>query len=233
MKNLSLGINAVLAIAIAVLFYFQFAEKAPEARKNTVDSAVVDSVSATLKIAYINQDSLLLNYRLIDELEADLEVERKKSERRVKTRTATLEKEVETMAMEFQRKYEELERQGSTMNETLRNMKMQELQSMQTSAQEFSMAAEQDVMALQEKEQRRLLNQEAEGTLEVNRRMKEFIKDYNAEYGFSFVLAYSNQAGGILYGNPALDITKDVVDGLNAIYDEEKAAEAAEAEKSK
>ncbi|MGB0368419.1 MAG: OmpH family outer membrane protein [Flavobacteriales bacterium] len=233
MKNLSLGINAVLAIAIAVLFYFQFAEKAPEARKNTVDSAVVDSVSATLKIAYINQDSLLLNYRLIDELETDLEVERKKSERRVKTRTATLEKEVETMAMEFQRKYEELERQGSTMNETLRNMKMQELQSMQTSAQEFSMAAEQDVMALQEKEQRRLLNQEAEGTLEVNKRMKEFIKDYNAEYGFSFVLAYSNQAGGILYGNPALDITKDVVDGLNAIYDEEKAAEAAEAEKSK
>ena len=233
MKNLSLGINAVLAIAIAVLFYFQFAEKAPEARKNTVDSAVVDSVSATLKIAYINQDSLLLNYRLIDELEADLEVERKKSERRVKTRTATLEKEVETMAMEFQRKYEELERQGSTMNETLRNMKMQELQSMQTSAQEFSMAAEQDVMALQEKEQRRLLNQEAEGTLEVNRRMKEFINDYNAEYGFSFVLAYSNQAGGILYGNPALDITKDVVDGLNAIYDEEKAAEAAEAEKNK
>ena len=231
MKNLSLGINAILAIAIAVLFYFQFANKAPEARKNTVDSAVVDSVSATLKIAYINQDSLLRNYSLIEDLEAELEVERKKSERRVKTRTATLEKEVETMAMEFQRKYEELERQGATMNEALRNMKMQELQSMQTSAQEFSMAAEQDVMALQDKEQRRLLNMEAEGTLEVNKRMKEFIKEYNAEYGFSFVLAYSNQAGGILYGHPALDITKDVVDGLNDIYDAEKAAEAAEAEK--
>ena len=233
MKNLSLGINAILAIAIAVLFYFQFAEKAPEARKNTVDSAVIDSVSATLKIAYINQDSLLRNYNLIDELEIELEAERKKSERRIQKRTATLEKEVQTMATEFQRKYEELERQGSTMNETLRNMKMEELQSMQASAQEFSMAAEQDIMALQDKEQRRLLNKEAEGTLTVNKRMKDFIKEYNAEYGFSYVLAYSNQAGGILYGNPALDITKDVVDGLNDIYDAEKAAKESEAAKDK
>jgi hypothetical protein len=47
------------------------------------------------------------------------------------------------------------------------------------------------------------------------------------------VLAYSNQAGGILYGNPALDITKDVVDGLNDIYDAEKAAKEAEAAKDK
>ncbi len=220
-------------MAGAALFYFQFADTSTESRKNSVDSAVVDSVSATLKIAYINQDSLLANYKVITDLEAELEVERKKSARRVQTRTATLEKEVETMAMEFQRKYEELERQGASMNEALRNIKMQELQSMQTSAQEFSMAAEQDVMALQEKEQMRLLTKEAEGTKLVQKNMKAFIEKYNQEYGFSFVLAFSDQAGGVLYGHPALDITKDVVDGLNEIYAAEQAAKEEAAAKKK
>ena len=227
MKNLSLIINAVLAVAIAVLFYFQFADKQPKARKNSVDSATIDSVSATLKIAYVNQDSLLSNYRLIEELEADLEVERKKSERKIKTRSATLEKQLEQMAIELQTKAGVFEQQAQGMNETLRNMKMQELQSLQENAQGFQMQAEQDVMQLQESEQMKLMRKEAAGSKLVNDNMKAFIAEYNTEYGFSYVLAFSDQAGGILYGNPALDITKDLVAGLNDIYDAEKAAEEA------
>jgi hypothetical protein len=41
MKALPLVMNAILAVAVAVLFYFQFADKQPEARKNTVDSSVI------------------------------------------------------------------------------------------------------------------------------------------------------------------------------------------------
>jgi hypothetical protein len=67
MKALPLVMNAILAVAVAVLFYFQFANKQPESRKNTVDSSVIDSVSSNLKIAYVNQDSLWDNYKLIEE----------------------------------------------------------------------------------------------------------------------------------------------------------------------
>ncbi|MFC2176168.1 OmpH family outer membrane protein [Bacteroidota bacterium] len=229
MKNLSLIINAILAIAVGVLFYFQFAADKSKGSGNTVDAAVIDSVSSKLKIAYVHTDSLWANYKLIDDLQADLEVSKSKSERKVQQRSAALEKQLKQMATELQAKAEAFEQQGRGMNETLRNMKMQELQEMQQSAQGFSMQAEQEMMQLQESLQAELLAQESKGSVQVNNNIKAYLKKYNVDYGFTFVLAYSDQAGGILLGDPALDITKDVVIGLNEIYDAEHPAE----EKSK
>jgi Skp family chaperone for outer membrane proteins len=70
------------------------------------------------------------------------------------------------------------------------------------------------------------------GTKQVQDNIKAFLKEYNKDYGFTYVLAYSSEAGGILLGDPALDVTKDVVAGLNDIYEAEQAAKAeAEAKK--
>lgn len=231
MKALPLVFNAILAVAVAVLFYFQFADKQPEARKNTVDSAVVDSVSSKLKIAYVNQDSLWERYKLIDDLQSELELERAKSERKVEQRSALLEKQLEQMARELQTKAADFESKAQGMNELLRNNKMQELQSLQQNAQQFSLEAEQEVGELQQSLQQKLLEKEMKGTREVSANVKKFLAEYNQQYGFSYVLAYSEDAGGILLGNPALDITADVVAGLNDIYDQEKAAEEAAKQK--
>jgi outer membrane protein len=231
MKSLPLALNGILAIAVAVLFYLHFADAKPE-RKNTVDAAVIDSVSTKLKIAYVHTDSLWANYKLIDDLQDELELERAKSERKVEQRSAILEKQLEQMATELQYKAADFEQKAQGMNELLRNTKMQELQSLQQNAQQFSMQAEQEVGGLQQSLQQKLLDKELEGTQIVQNNIKAFLKEYNKDYGFTYVLAYSDQAGGILLGNPALDITKDVVAGLNEIYDAEQAAKA-EAEKKK
>lgn len=226
MKNLSLGLNAVLFVAVAVLYYFQFSDSKPKARKNTVDAAVVDSVSSKLKIAYVNTDSLWNHYKLIDELQGDLEAERAKAERKVEQRTAVLEKQLEQMATELQSKMADFESKGRTMNEALRNMKMQELQSLQQNAQSFSLEADQEVNDLQQRLQQKLMDQELAGTKKVQDNIKAYLKEYNQDYDFTYVLAYSHEAGGILLGDPMLDITKDVVAGLNEIYDAEQAAKA-------
>ncbi|MBP9153005.1 MAG: OmpH family outer membrane protein [Flavobacteriales bacterium] len=227
MKALPLVLNGILAVAVAILFYFQFANNKPEARKNTVDSAVIDSISSTLKIAYINQDTLWKNYKLIDDLQSALELERGQSEKKVEQRSALLEKQLEQMATELQTKAAKFEENAKGMNEVLRNSQMQELQSLQQNAQAFSMEAEQEVGGLQQSLSQKLMEKELEGTKKVTANIKKFLAEYNQEYGFSYVLAYSDEAGGILLGNPALDITADVVAGLNAIYDAEKAAEEA------
>lgn len=231
MRSLPLVLNGILAIAVAVLFYFQFADKQPAARKNTVDSAVIDSISNKLKIAYINQDTVWSRYELIEDLQADLEVERTKSERKVEQRSTLLEKQLEQMARELQTKAADFEAKAQGMNEVLRNNKMQELQSLQQNAQAFSMEAEQEVGQLQQSLQTKLMDKELAGTTKVNNNIKAFLKEYNQEYGFNYVLAYSDQAGGILLGDPALDITADVVAGLNAIYDAEQAAKEADKKK--
>jgi outer membrane protein len=225
MKNLSLIINAVLAVCIAVLFYFQFAEREPEARKNTVDAAVIDSVSATLKIAYVNHDSLMANYKLVDDIMAELDVAKKKSERKVEQRNKLLSQQLEQMMGEYQSKYVELEQQGQTMNEALRNMKLQELASLEQNVQAFSQEAEQEVMQLGQKLQNDLMQLEVKRNNEISTKLKTLLAEYNQDYGFSFILAHSDEAGGILLGNPALDITKDIVAGLNEVYDAQKAAE--------
>jgi Skp family chaperone for outer membrane proteins len=180
-----------------------------------------------LKIAYVNQDSLWDNYKLIEDLQADLEVERTKSERKVGQRSALLEKQLEQMARELQTKAAAFEQSAQGMNEVLRNNKMQELQGLQQNAQAFSMEAEQEVSQLQQSLQSKLLDKELAGTTKVSKNIKAFLKDYNEDYGFNFVLAFSDQAGGILLGDPALDVTADVIVGLNAIYDEEQAAKEA------
>ena len=231
MKALPLVLNAILAVAVAVLFYFQFADKQTEGRKNTVDAAVIDSVSSKLRIAYVNTDSLWDAYKLINDIQADLELEREKAERKVTQRTALLEKQLEQMAIELQTKAETFESQGRSMNETLRNMKMNELQSLQQNAQAFSMEAEQEVAGLQQSLQNALLEKELKGTKQVQENIKAYLKEYNKEYGFTYVLAYSSEAGGILLGDPALDITRDVVGGLNEIYEAEQAAKAEAAKK--
>lgn len=226
MKNLSLVLNGILAIAVAVLYYFQFAAPKEEVRKNTVDAAAVDSVSTKLKIAYVNTDSLWNEYKLIDDLQAELEKERARAERKVEQRTAILEQQLEQMAGELQTKMADFESKGRTMNETLRNMKMQELQSLQQNAQTFSLEADQEINQLQQRLQNELLDKELKGSRKVQENMKKFLKDYNQDYGFTYVLAYSSEAGGILLGNPALDITEDVIAGLNEIYEAEQAAKA-------
>ena len=233
MKNLSLIINAILAVAIAVLFYFQFSEKQPEPRKNKVNSAVIDSVSATLRIAFVNHDSLMANYKLVDDIREELEVAKKKSERKVEQRNAVLSQHLEQMMGEYQSKISELERTGQAMNETLRNMKIQELQSLEQNVQAFSQEAEQEVMMLGQKLQGELIDLEMKRNTEISSKLKALLADYNQEFGFSFILAHSEEAGGILLGNPSLDITVDVVDGLNEIYDAEQAAKAEEDAKKK
>jgi outer membrane protein len=51
----------------------------------------------------------------------------------------------------------------------------------------------------------------------------EYIKSYNKENGYEFVLGYS-KGGGILFADASLDVTKKIVEGLNKEYKEKETA---------
>jgi outer membrane protein len=52
----------------------------------------------------------------------------------------------------------------------------------------------------------------------VNDSIQAFIKDYNASHGYDAILFKA----ATLYVNPALDITEEVIEGLNARYNKVK-----------
>jgi outer membrane protein len=48
----------------------------------------------------------------------------------------------------------------------------------------------------------------------------EYIQEYNSDKKYDFIL--TKMGGNMLYTNEALDITKEVVEGLNAKYSTKK-----------
>jgi len=51
----------------------------------------------------------------------------------------------------------------------------------------------------------------------------DYLESYNREKGYSVILG-KNQTGNVLHAQDELDITKEVVDGLNAKYEADKQA---------
>ena len=219
MKNLSPILNVVLLIAVAVLYFFHFSGNSEaEGPTESVNMAKVDSLSQTMKITYVNTDSIWSNYKLVaDKLEV-LEDERVKAERKVANKTSSLESQLGEMMQDLQAKAGALEANMATMNESIRNLRLQELQDMETNARNFQMSAEQEVMTLREKLATDLMQKEAADAGQITAKIKDYLKEYNETHKFTYILAYA-EGGGILLGDEALDITADVIAELNHRYD--------------
>ena len=59
MKNIAVGMNIVLALAVAVLFYLQFS---PKKSANSVDGDSKAVAGGNFKIAYFESDSIQNNF---------------------------------------------------------------------------------------------------------------------------------------------------------------------------
>jgi outer membrane protein len=51
---------------------------------------------------------------------------------------------------------------------------------------------------------------------DVNKRIEDFLKQFNNDKGFSYILAY--QPGTIYYKDARYDVTDEVLQGLNDLY---------------
>jgi outer membrane protein len=50
---------------------------------------------------------------------------------------------------------------------------------------------------------------------ELTQKLDSFLTEYNSDKRFAYILSYT-KGGSILYKDETLDITKEVVDGMNA-----------------
>jgi outer membrane protein len=87
MKNLSLILNAVLLVAVAVLFYLHFSSASPKKVSGSETATTGD-----LTVAFINADSLIDQYAFIDDRKVILEAKVKKLESDFRNRAETLAK---------------------------------------------------------------------------------------------------------------------------------------------
>lgn len=195
MKNISLILNAILFVAVAVLYYLHFAPKSGAVAGESSTS------TSDLKIAYINSDSVLKYYEFFNVNKEKLEAKGKKLDQDFRNRAQSLQNDISS----YQRNVGSMTiGQAKAIEEDL-GKKQQNLQLYQRSL-------EQEIMTDQSK-----MNEE------LYAKITAYLKQYGEAKGLQAVLKY-DPTSDLLFGGKAIDITQDVITGLNEAFKVEKAS---------
>ncbi|MCX6296316.1 MAG: OmpH family outer membrane protein [Bacteroidetes bacterium] len=209
-KNISLVLNVVLSIAVAILYYLHFTSNSGAKQTADVKDSTVVAKQIVLspteikasKIVYVNLDILSKNYDFLKDVSTSAQAEQN-----------VLQTEYQTKGQKLQQDYadfQEKENKGMMSDN-------------QISGEQEKFAARKDELdqlqlksdALGEKIQAR--------TEEARKNLTDYIKEYNKSGNYNYVLAYSEgPLSPVLLVNDSLDITKDILDGINARYKESK-----------
>lgn len=197
MKNVLLIINIVLICLVGYLYYLHFnAAKKPEMHLSHINrgSELIESS----KVAYIDLDSLQNNYTYYKKIKADFERKQSAANEEI----GGMQKKYQTRAMQLQQK-------GSTMNQQEQEAAMQEINKMQ-----------QDLQARKQEIDNDLYNYNSKMKEDILTRIQNFLKDYNKDGKYSYIFSY--EPGFMFYKDSTLNITPDVIAGLNSLYSENK-----------
>jgi len=210
LQKISLAINAVLIAAVAWLFvqHFNANGSAAGTNGNAEDSSIIEKGNTTLvakdvnaKIAYFEMDSIIQSYKLMQEKSKMLQ----DTEKRLTQKLGAEQQAAQIRYNELMNK----DRTYSTMAEM--EADQQELEGLMANVQRLEESARNDLMLLQQ-----------DVMVQVVKSLQDFLSEYNDVQGFDYI--FSMQPDGQIWsGNPSLDITNDVLNGLNENYDQQKA----------
>ena len=196
MKNLSLILNGILIIAVIALFILL-----GKKQNKTVDATIQkgDSTAVVnLPIAYVNIDSLLLNYTFAKNANEALTKKQEDSRLTLNSRQRELQGEM----VQFQKKLENnafLSRERAEQEQARLAKKQQDLQ-------ELAGRLSDQIMQQQQK-----MSEQLRDTIDA------FLKVYNKDGKYQMII--SNTANdNVLFSEKKYDITDDVVKKLNARF---------------
>ena len=224
MNKISLVINALLLAAVGVLYYFHFSGKKEEVVTDANLLASRDSVSRNLTMVYVNIDSLWEQYDYVDEINIQLEAKKNAMLSEISSKTSKLESRLGAKNEALQRKAQEFEAKAEGMSQAIQQIKMQQLQEEDQALQQEHMEAQQEVAQLKEQKGAELMQEEARLNADVQKIITEYLEKYNKEHNYTFILA-KGTGGGIMLAHEALDVTSEIIDGLNKEYEEKKKEE--------
>ena len=159
------------------------------------DSNVTTDKATSVNIRYIDEDSVSMHYNLAKDLkEASIRAYSK-----LEGAQQSKAKEIQAFGQQIEQKM----RSNGYLSEASYNADIAKLNKMQESAQQY-------LANIQRNTEMELAQQQQQ----LNDSLQAFIKDYNKTRGYDAILFKS--AG--VYFNPSLDITKEVIEGLNARY---------------
>lgn len=195
MNKIKWSLGAV-AITCSVLFAACNRDQKKTGTASKANTEQTAEKSAGLKLAYVNGDTLNANYIFLKEQKAAYEKKQNAFENEMQQK----EKALQSEAMAFQKKI-----QAGTMS--------------QAEGEATQKRLGQQQQALEQRHQTitaQLMKEQTEIQDAFQARLDAFLEKFNKEKKYDFIFTYSKAGGQILYANQALDITKEVLDAMNA-----------------
>ena len=199
MKNISLIINVVLAIAVAVLYYLHFVGK--PAAGSTMGSS--SGYTGDLRLAYINSDSVLKYYDYFT-------VNREK-----------LEAKGKQMDTDFRNRAQGLQREINNYQNTVASLTIGQARALE----EDLTKKQQNLRVYQESLAQELSIEESKLNQELYKKITSYLKDYSTQNGIQIVFKF-DPSSDLLFVGDSLDITQDIIKGLNESYNNAAPAKA-------
>lgn len=210
MKKLAIAASAAAAVAISLASCSgsdDNGKKADAADSTKTVKVIGDSFEPTTNIRYYNMDSVMANYELVKTYnETNL-----RATRELENAMQSRQSELQRLAANIQQKLQS----NGYLSEASYNADMQDLNRKQQQAESY-------LGNLQARAQQEALRQQQEFLDSID----NFLVYYNNDKHYDAILLYSPGQ----YFNPALDITADVIAGLNARYKKPAAKEEKPAE---
>ena len=201
MKNLSLIFNAILAIAVVVLFLLVLGNKSNTVAKQSV--AGKDIVTkGKLPIAYINIDSLLLHYQFAKDANESLIKKQEESRLTINSKARQLQTEMG----DFQHKLENnafLSRERAEQEQARLQKKQQDLQ------------------VLDGELSKQLVQVQQKMSEQLRDTINSFMKEYNKDHKYQLIIS-NTSSDNILYADKSYDITAEVTKLLNERFEAKK-----------
>jgi outer membrane protein len=200
MKNGLVVLNIILLIGVAILFYLHFG---PEKKSTTTKTpeqkdASVNISSNGCKIAYFEMDSVESGFVMAKEMQNELG----KREDKINVEMGRLQNL-------YQQKFGKLQQQGSTMTNDQVNAAKSELLQLEQKMRDTKASMDQEAQSYYMEKKQEILSL-----------IRKFCTEYNKDKKYAIII--SNEPGLVFYKDSTLDITNDLLKGLNEEYGKKK-----------
>lgn len=191
MRNLSLALNAVLLVAVIVLYVLHFSNK------SAAPSVIVPPANMEgIKIAYVNIDTLNERYEWLKQQKEALEQRIKNTENALRNKQESLMRDMAA--------FEEKAQGGAIARADLEKEYNTLLQRREKLGEEEARLG------------KLLADDQQKANSEMWSNLENKLKTLQSQIGYDYILAYSKGGGQVLLANDSLEITQQVLQLLNA-----------------
>lgn len=197
-----LACNIILLLGLIALYILHFTGIGTPSKHNPNAAAPVIAKDGVLKVAYVDSDTLLAKYQYAIDLQEELNKYKDAQERNYQQQMTN-----------FQKDYQNFIQTGETMT----------LSQQQAKEAELKQRAEK-LSTLEAELTNKVMEKQMNSNIELLNRIFAFVREYNADnQQFDIILRKTFVDSPTLYMDSAMDITDEIIQGLNDEYKSVKA----------